>query len=352
MAWQDRPYYRDRSSSPTNPLMWLLNGSVPLFTLFGIRVRMHVTLILFIALTLLFSETHGGIGEKSAATSMTILFISVLLHEFGHCFGARYVGGDADEILMWPLGGLAMTHPPHRPWASFFSTAMGPMVNLVICAVTGVAIYLLSSGDVSFPWFAIRGGLRIPYGTSNFVFYLWWIFTVNYSLLMFNLCLVFYPFDGGRMIQELMWVKLGYYRSMQIATIIGMFGAVAIGALGLIYWSGTNGMLFLIGAFGFYACWRQRQMLREMGPEDMQDQTDYSAAYEPQTPRRRRTRLSQRAIKKARKRAAEARLEQERIDQILAKVSAQGMASLNWSERRALRKATEHRRKRDLELSQ
>jgi hypothetical protein len=28
------------------------------------------------------------------------------------------------------------------------------------------------------------------------------------------------------------------------------------------------------------------------------------------------------------------------------------MASLTWSERRALRKATEHRRKRDLELSQ
>jgi hypothetical protein len=57
-------------------------------------------------------------------------------------------------------------------------------------------------------------------------------------------------------------------------------------------------------------------------------------------------------VKKARRVAMEARLEQERIDQILAKVSAQGIASLTWSERRSLRKATEHRRKRDLELSQ
>ena len=44
MAWQDRPYYRDRSSSAGGPLMWLLNGSVPLFTAFGIRVRPQVRL--------------------------------------------------------------------------------------------------------------------------------------------------------------------------------------------------------------------------------------------------------------------------------------------------------------------
>ncbi len=356
MAWQDRPYYRDRSSSPTNPLMWLLTGSIPLFTAFGIRVRMHAALLIFIILTLAFSETHGGIGAKSAVTSMVILFFSVLLHEFGHCFGARWMGGEADEILMWPLGGLAMTHPPHRPWASFVSTALGPAVNLAICIATGTAIFIISGNKVSFPWFPLRAGLApyIPYSAGNVVFYLWWIFTVNYSLLMFNLCLVFYPFDGGRMIQELLWVKIGYYRSMVIATTIGMFGAGAIAVLGLVNW---NLMLLMIAGFGFYTCYRQRQMLREMGPDELGvggDQTDYSAAYEPQTPRRRvaRSRRSMRAMKKARKLAVEARSEQERIDQILAKVSAQGMASLTWSERRALKKATEHRRKRDLELSQ
>ena len=57
-----------------------------------------------------------------------------------------------------------------------------------------------------------------------------------------------------------------------------------------------------------------------LGPEEYADETDYSAAYEPATPRRKRSRINQRAIKKARKQAMEARLEQERIDQILAKV--------------------------------
>ncbi len=53
---------------------------------------------------------------------------------------------------------------------------------------------------------------------SQFAFYIWWIFAVNYGLFVFNMLLVFYPFDGGRMMQELLWVRLGYYRSMQIAT--------------------------------------------------------------------------------------------------------------------------------------
>src|SRR3954454_25296382 len=91
MAWQDRPYYRDSSGSAFSPLMWLLNGSVPLFTLFGIRVRAHASLIILIAIELLFAQSKSGLGVQNAITSMSILFISVLLHEFGHCFGARWV---------------------------------------------------------------------------------------------------------------------------------------------------------------------------------------------------------------------------------------------------------------------
>jgi hypothetical protein len=101
---------------------------------------------------------------------------------------------------------------------------------------------------------------------------------------------------------------------------------------------------------GFYACYRQRQMLREMGPEEWTDGPDYSAAYERPTPRRRR-RVSNRQIRKIRRRHQQFAEEQARVDAILVKVSAHGMASLNWRERRVLRRATEQRRQRDLELS-
>ncbi len=346
MPWQDRPYYRDRSEPRTNPLMWLLTGSVPLFTAFGIRVRMHASMLLLIVLELALSQTKYGFGVKNTFTGLTILFFSVLLHEFGHCFGARYVGGDADDILMWPLGGLAFANPPKRPWPSFFTTAAGPAVNALICLLTGVIFALLNNHSVrAFPWFP---GHRIYLPVDSLSYYVWWIFAVNYALLVFNLLMVFYPFDGGRMVQELLWVKIGYYRSMMFATAIGMPAAIVVAGVGVAFFS-----LFtiLLGVFGFHACYRQRQMLREMGPEEWEDGPDYSAAYEQPTPRRRRRRVSSRLIKKVRRRAQLLAEEKARVDAILVKVSRHGIASLNWRERRVLRKATEHQRKSDMEFS-
>src|SRR5205807_2412377 len=132
MAYQDRPYYRDSSRGATNPLMWLWNGSVPLFTVFGIRVRAHAGLIALAVIVLLFG--YGGVGTVLARIqSMAVLFSVILLHEFGHCFAARSVGGNAEEILMTPLGGLAMAYAPRRPWGQFITVAGGPAVNVIIC---------------------------------------------------------------------------------------------------------------------------------------------------------------------------------------------------------------------------
>jgi len=353
MGWQDRSYYRDPSATRRNPLWWLVSGSVPLFTISGIRVRAHAWLIVIVVLTLLLAPLGPpwGIGPKNAVVSMVILFGSVLLHELGHCFGSRYVGGDPDEILMWPLGGLASANPPHRPWAAFFTTLCGPLVNLLLCCLTGLALVMINGTLSVLPWMnPVR--LLLPFDLGNVSYYLWWIFAVNYDLLMFNLLLVFYPFDGGRLVQELLWVKIGHYRSMLIATFIGMAGALVIGGVGIAFRS-VN--LLLLAGLGFYFCYRDRQMLRETGPEEEWmdgNLTDFSAAYEPHTPTKpRRRKMSARALRKAKRRAAAAAAEQQMVDGILAKVSAHGMGSLTWSERRALKKATEHQRQRDLQIS-
>ena len=153
MGWQDRPYYRDAGSSSGSPWMWLLNGSVPLFTVFGIRVRMHVTLLLLIVLGLFGAVLPHGMGLTNALTVFGVLFVVILLHEFGHCFAARWMGGDADDILMWPLGGLAMTGAPNRPWPQLVTTVGGPLVNLIICAVTASIAIALSAGRADEPAF-------------------------------------------------------------------------------------------------------------------------------------------------------------------------------------------------------
>jgi len=332
VGWQDRDYSRGQSYS-SNPLMWLVSGSVPLFVAFGIRVRAHASLIVFIVITLLLSD----IGAQNAVVSMTILFGSVLLHEFGHCFAARWVGGHAEEILMWPLGGLASVDPPHRPLPSFITTAAGPAVNLVICILTGTAIAVLNRSAYAVPWFPVQRGLRsyIPHDWTTY--YLWWIFLINYALMLFNLLMVFYPFDGGRMVQEILWAIYGYYKSMRFAVVTGMVGAVLVAMIGIATWSF---MLVLIAIFGFVACLQQRRMLLEAGPYGF-NEVDYGESVFD-APKQRRTSLG--AKKQFQREAIRRHAEQHKIDRILAKVSAKGMHSLTWWEKRTLRKGSERMR--------
>src|SRR5260221_14621489 len=141
MGWQDRSYYRDSGRGSSNPLLWLMTGSVPLFTAFGIRVRAHASLLVLVVLELLFGLGQGFTWQDRVQ-SMGALFGIILLHEFGHCFAARSGGGQADDILMWPLGGLSMAHAPRRPWPTFVTVAGGPLVNVLICLVCGLILYL------------------------------------------------------------------------------------------------------------------------------------------------------------------------------------------------------------------
>jgi len=39
----------------------------------------------------------------------------VLFHELGHVLACRQVGGAADRVLLWPLGGLALAHEAMHP---------------------------------------------------------------------------------------------------------------------------------------------------------------------------------------------------------------------------------------------
>ena len=94
-------------------------------------------------------------------------------------------------------------------------------------------------------------------------------------------------------------------------------------------------------------------ILRETGPEDWQDQIDYSASIYQRSdqPTRRHRRLSRRVIKKARRIAQREKFERDRIDVILAKVSAQGMPSLTWRDAASCARPPRHHRRRELELS-
>lgn len=364
--------------------MDFLAGSFKVGRLFGIDVRIHILFILWAVFRLM--------RDPSADTIvfLTMLYGIVLVHELGHCFGARSVGGDARQILMWPLGGLAYAYAPMRPWPQFVTVAAGPLVNVVFCivgafllsAASGFAllpgINPLGPGFIETGWFI---GWRLPMSDTV----IWWVFQfyyVNLFLLAFNL-LPIYPLDGGQLFHAIIWPYTGLYRATRIACQVGIGGAIVLLVLG-VQTGGT--ILFFIALFGGFTCWQRLQMANAgMLVED--DRFDYSymnRGYREPWYRRLGNWWRARFTRRPRRddsaggwrgpgagggrrhrrtptpnpnpggwdaRQKEQRELEEEVDRILKKVRDHGIASLSYVEQQKLKRATELRQQEDSDFN-
>lgn len=191
------------------------SGSFPLFRFAGVRVYLHWWWFLFAAVDLSV-RTRAYTSFAWNVAEYLSLFGIVLLHEFGHALACRQTGGKADEIILWPLGGVAFVQPPPRPAAELWSIAAGPLVNVLLIPV----ILGFSWARSQFGW-----GLDSP-DYRRFLSALFWI---NSGLLAFNLVPV-YPLDGGQMLRSILWFFVGRARSLRIAAISGAIGVVGLAA--------------------------------------------------------------------------------------------------------------------------
>src|SRR6059058_2800207 len=109
-------------------------GSIRLFQFSGIQVFLHWSWFLVAVF-----EIQSRAGSYSSVLWNVLeylaLFLIVLMHEFGHALACRQVGGRADRIVLWPLGGVAYVDPPPRPGATLWSIAAGPLVNVALAPI-------------------------------------------------------------------------------------------------------------------------------------------------------------------------------------------------------------------------
>lgn len=213
-------------------------GSIRLFSYSGIDVFLHWSWFL-----IAIYEIRGGLGTYSSIgwniAEYLALFLIVTVHEFGHALACRQVGGFANRIVLWPMGGVAYVDPPARPGATLWSIAAGPLVNVALFPVL---------------WILVRGSRTagLPTTQHDLFLLLQTIFYINFGLLVFNI-LPIYPLDGGQILRSLLWFVIGRARSLMVATILGLlgvFGFIALAVVRQSLWLGAIAVFVLLNCWG------------------------------------------------------------------------------------------------------
>jgi Zn-dependent protease len=222
-------------------------GSIRIFRFLGIDVYLHWYWLLFPFFGKIFFPSLFQGSITWPALELLVLFLIVLTHEYGHALACRQVGGKADTIVLWPLGGVAYVSPPQRPGAMLWSIAAGPLVNVALFPVFSVFWFC----SHSLGWADIHPDLH------EFLVSVW---ATNLVLLIFNLLPV-YPLDGGQILRSLLWFFIGRANSLMVASALGFVGVggVVLAAVLMHSW-----WLGIVAAFIALNCWtgyRQAQVL-------------------------------------------------------------------------------------------
>ena len=215
-----------------------MGWSIKLFDVGGTAVRIHLTFFLLLAWIGVVHYLRGGAAEAiDGVLFISILFLCVVLHEFGHVWAARRYGIRTSDVTLLPIGGVAsLERMPEKPGQEIVVALAGPAVNFVIALVLMVVVGAR---------FDLSQVAQLEQAQSTLTAR---VAAANIALAVFNLIPAF-PMDGGRVLRALLAIPLGYTQATRVAATIGQVLAIGFAFLGLF----GNPLLVLIAVFIFLA---------------------------------------------------------------------------------------------------
>lgn len=217
-------------------------GALRIIKIAGIDIYIHVSwLIILVFLTFSlatgwFPTSYPGYSSSTyfllGFISALLLFVSVLLHELAHSFVARARGLPVHNIVLFIFGGVSnIEQEPQTPGTEFFMAFVGPLVSLLI-------------GALSFGLLTLVRGSHSPIEPI-----LSYLAVTNILLGIFNL-LPGFPLDGGRVLRSIIWKATGNFQTAtNISTFVGQAFAYLFILLGILQFFAGNGFGGLIIIF-------------------------------------------------------------------------------------------------------
>ena len=195
-------------------------------TIFGIPLRIHLSFAL-LAIYIAGIAWYQDISKEAVllhSLFVVAIFVCVLLHELGHAAAAAYNNIKTTEIVLLPVGGVAIFGSGWvRPMQEFSIAFAGPVTNLCIAASIYLGIEILTPNQIEY--IGIEDQL-FNIGHTFFERLMW----LNLVIAGFNL-IPAYPLDGGLMLRALLTHFLGGEK----AVFIQFWFSLVVASLFLVY---------------------------------------------------------------------------------------------------------------------
>lgn len=221
-----------------------MNWSFRFARVAGIDIKVHITFLIIVFWGAAQFGRYGVRGMLFGTALILLLFACVLAHELGHSLVAQRFGIAVKQIILLPIGGVAMlTRMPEKPSQELWVALAGPLVNVVIAA----ALLLGVGANVALGRLDPESLLRVssePSGTMMLI----WLLNANIVLVLFNMIPAF-PLDGGRVLRAILAMNMSRTRATRVAAGVGQLLAVVLGIVGLM--SGHI-LLAIIALFIFF----------------------------------------------------------------------------------------------------
>ncbi|MHC1592499.1 MAG: CBS domain-containing protein [Methermicoccaceae archaeon] len=222
--------------------------SYEIVKIWGIPVRIHITFLLVLPLfAVVFSmEPVFGFGGFPSellkymfgTVAAVLLFVSVLLHEFGHSIVAMRYGSNISNITLFLFGGVSqIENMPEKPEEEAKMAFVGPLVSFVLGALF---LTVWAGTQLLFAPPGIESG-SLSGALTRLMLLLGYL---NVLLGAFNLIPAF-PMDGGRILRAYFAKRLSYVEATRRAANVGKLLAIVMGIFGFFF----NIWLVLIALF-------------------------------------------------------------------------------------------------------
>ncbi|MCA9062356.1 MAG: hypothetical protein KDA96_04840 [Planctomycetaceae bacterium] len=205
------------------PTDGILTFSFPLGQWLGARVRVSF-LLPIVMLAMMWRLEHVAWGFVAGV----VILYSLLLHEMAHVVLLRLTGGDVNDIIIWPVGGLSAPHPGPGLRAELQPATAGPLMTAFLaacCAWPLNSVGLLNDLWNPFHGFTVNPEHSVSDTTLRIGFF------VNYCLFLLNLIPIT-PMDAGQVVRSILHVRFeeGEVRDLMlrlglVVSMVGVIGA-------------------------------------------------------------------------------------------------------------------------------